>query len=201
MVGDQQRIAIRLLEDIFQEDGQNISYDWLINKHRKTHFGSLYGVIDNIFLSLGGDREGMLKKREKRLSPDCYFGGKFNFLFEYDELQHFTQYKILALLRYPKNIEYNFNVKTYIDYCKIYSNAALRKGPPGYRKSKMDFPFKYGRAAQRAYLDAFRDLLPPKNDLNPTLRIPEFEVGFILANDNKSKEKLIRILNERKIIN
>ena len=107
----------------------------------------------------------------------------------------------MALEKYPRELQYNFTVNTYIDYCKLYSNDAIKKGPPGYRKSKKDFRFEYGRAAQRAYLDAFRDLLPVKYGLNPTLRIAEFEVGFILKDDNKSRERMVQILNQRKVIN
>lgn len=200
-VGDQQRITIGLLEKILQEKAcMAVSFPWLVNKHLEEDFGEYYEAIDSIFTELGGDRTGLDNKRKRELKPDCYFGGKYNFIFEYDELQHFTKYKKNALQNYPSDLEYNFDIKRYMHYCNKYNAEAIKKGPSGYRKQKMEFPFENGRATQRAYLDAFRDLLPTLHGLNPTLRISEFDIGFELGFNQQSREKLVEILDEQKII-
>lgn len=93
-------------------------------------------------------------------------------MLEVDELQHFTPYKSIALEAYPIDAELGFDLAEYISLCQRYGMEALSKGPLGYRASKPEFPFEYGRAAQRAYFDAFRDLLAPLHGLRPTLRIP-----------------------------
>lgn len=73
-----------------------------------------------------------------------------------------------------------------------------RKKADKYRKNKTtkDFPFATGRTAQRAYLDSFKDILPNLHGLKPTIRISEFEVQSITANDNESRKIIERILNK-----
>jgi hypothetical protein len=200
-VGDQQRIAIMLLEEILGEKAMtNVNFWWLYNKHSKDEFGKYYNDIDNIFVKLGGDRAGLENKGKRALKPDCYFGGRYNFIFEFDELQHFTIYKLTALQNYPLDLNYGFNIEKYIKFCRRYSDEAIQKGPSGYRKSKEEFPFENGRAAQRAYLDAFRDILPTLHGLNPTIRISEFDVGFDLGTNDKSVQRLSYLLKEKNML-
>lgn len=104
-VGDQQKLIIQILEDVLKEKAEtDVSASWLKNKHLPEDFKNeelnldYYPVIDNIFIKLSGNRKGLESKQTRVLKPDCYFGGKYNFLFEFDELQHFTSYKLTALL-------------------------------------------------------------------------------------------------------
>lgn len=200
-VGDKQRLIIEIIEEVLQESAQtNISFNWLNNKHLPEDFGIYYGNIEYIFDALNGDKSGMNNKVARVLKPDCYFGGKYNFIFEFDELQHFTSYKKIALLNYPTDLSYGFDLEQYIEYCDEYSREALKKGPAGYRKPKDEFPFENGRAAQRAFFDAFRDILPTLHDLNPTIRISEFEVRQIIYADDNAKRLIKDILISRGVI-
>ena len=117
-------------------------------------------------------------KRTSPLSCDTYFPSPWNFIFEFDEVQHFSSYKGLLLQNYPE-APYGFEIDRYKFLCSTLKDRADK-----YRQSKeaTEFPFKTGRTRQRAFLDSFKDVLPHLNsiDLNPTIRIDEFEVGDIL---------------------
>lgn len=196
-VGDKQRLIAEIVGIVLGEKAQEKSFLWLKSKHRKDDFQVYYPIIDKIFLNLNGNKDKLDSKKEKRLTPDCYFGGKYNFIFEFDELQHFTSYKKIALMTYPKDLLYGFNIEEYLFWCDKYCDKALKKGPAGYRKEIVDFPFKNGRAAQRAYLDAFRDFLPTLHGLNKTIRICEFEVDGIDSINHFSIDKVEKILTKK----
>ena len=206
-VGDTQRLIIDVLSDVLQQSAEtSVSFYWLKNKHVEEDFRNyplninLFPVIQNIFRQLKGDQNGMESKGARTLKPDCYFGGKYNFIFEFDELQHFTSFKKTALLHYPRNLRYGFDLDQYIGYCDRFAVQAIKKGPAGYRKPKEEFPYENGRAAQRAFFDAFRDLLPAVQGLKPTLRISEFEVAGITSNNEVARNKVKSILVKRGIL-
>ncbi len=200
-IGDKQREVIKIIESILGEKSQNKTFNWLINKHKNDIFKHYYEVIDRIFSELGGDKTGLNAKRKVKLKPDCYFGGCYNFLFEFDEIQHFTEYKLLALQHYPIESRKGFDYDGYIDWCNKYKFEALKKGPAGYRKPKPEFPFENGRAAQRAYFDSFRDILPTLYGLNVTIRISEFEIGCGGSSESSPDRKAIEdILKKCEII-
>lgn len=206
-VGDTQRLIIDVLSDVLQQQAEtDVSFYWLKNKHIEEDFRNealninLFPDIQKIFQKLNGDQSGMEKKGARTLKPDCYFGGKYNFIFEFDELQHFTSFKKTVLLLYPRNLRYGFDLDQYINYCDRYAAQAIKKGPAGYRKPKDEFPYENGRAAQRAFFDAFRDLLPSVQGLNPTLRISQFEVEGITGNNEIARNKVKAILVKRGIL-
>jgi hypothetical protein len=88
----------------------------------------------------------------------------------------------------------NFSIDQWKQICKVNKDKADK-----YRKSKTttDFDFEGGRTAQRAYLDCFRDLLPQQNGLKPTVRINEFEVSGIYANNKDSCNKIEHLLKAK----
>jgi hypothetical protein len=191
-VGDRQNFIKAFLGQVLGELPQNRTFDWFINKHREEHFGMDFQHIDHIFNSLGGSIIANQNKRTYPLRSDAYFGGEYNFLFEFDELQHFNTPRLTALELLPGDIKANYNIDDWIALCKKHKSKADR-----YRKSKtaVDFDFPGGRTAQRAYLDCFRDFLPIKHNLNPTLRINIFEVADINSNgmdDFRRLEKLLK---------
>ena len=193
-VGDKQRLITEIVGSVLgQKPELDKSFEWFINKHIKEHFGVYYPLIDEIFCSLNGDKEANLNKGKKSLECDAYFGGKSNFIFEFDEVQHFSSARLQTLNLYPKDLKVNFKIDDWKNYCQTNKIIADK-----YRKAKTtkDFSFVGGRTAQRAYLDCFRDLLPQQHGLNPTLRISEFEVEDLFINN---KETCIKIENLIKI--
>lgn len=191
-VGDKQRLITEVVSKVLNEEAQTSKkFDWFINKHSEENFGKHYSVIDKIFKALNGDTNANQSKRSVALDCDAYFGGQYNFIFEFDEFQHFSSARLKTIELYPANLKLNFELKTWKNLCLSHKGRA-----DNYRKDKttIDFNFIGGRTAQRAYLDCFRDLLPEVQGLNPTLRINEFEVIGITENDQDACKKIEQIL-------
>lgn len=191
-IGDRQRFITKILEKSLNQKAEtDVRFDWFINKHNELNFGKYFNDISNIFIGLNGDLSANQNKRNTLLRYDAYFGGKYNLIFEFDEYQHFSYARFIALNNYPKQIKLNYSLSEWKNYCRENKHRADK-----YRFSKttIDFNFKGGRTAQRAYLDCFRDFLPSQNGLNPTLRIAEFEVSGIIYDDIASQKKLRQLV-------
>ena len=172
---------IALLEQTLEITAEKrAQFEWLRNKPDPEYFGELYDKIMELYGELNGDWHGTVAKADGYLTSDAYFPEPYNFIFEFDELQHFTKYRELTFKYYSEKIPLAYETNKYVSFCKEYHEAALAKGPDRFRRRTADFPYKNGRAAQRAFFDTFRDWLPPQHGLNPTLRLAEFEVKPIL---------------------
>lgn len=194
-VGDRQKLIIGIVATVLSEQAHTaISFDWFINKHTQEHFGKNFTAIDKIFTSLNGDKQASQSKRTMTLDCDAYFGGQHNFIFEFDEHQHFSSARLKTFEFYPPDLKVNFSIDQWKQLCKSHKDKADK-----YRKEKTttDFNFAGGRTAQRAYLDCFRDLLPLLHGLQPTVRINEFEVTDIYANNKESCSKIEKLLKAK----
>lgn len=194
-VGDKQKLITEIVSKVLNEEAQTSKkFDWFINKHSKENFGKHFLTIDKIFKTLNGDINANQTKRSVALDCDAYFGGEYNFIFEFDEFQHFSSARLKTIEHYPTNLKLNFDLKTWKNLCLTYKDRA-----DNYRKAKTttDFNFAGGRTAQRAYLDCFRDLLPEVQELNPTLRINEFEVIGITKNDKEACNRIEQLLKTK----
>jgi hypothetical protein len=194
-VGDKQKLITEIVSKIINEQAQaNKKFDWFINKHVKENFGKHFSTIDKIFKSLNGDINANQSKRSIALECDAYFGGQFNFIFEFDEFQHFSSARLKTIENYPNGLKVNFDLTNWKNLCQTHNSKA-----DNYRKTKTttDFNFVGGRTAQRAYLDCFRDLLPEVQGLNPTLRINEFEVVGITRIDKEACNRIEQLLKTK----
>jgi hypothetical protein len=157
--------------------------------HAKPRFSWLQNTLDltdpankdlkKVFEALKGDATALTAKRATPLHPDGFLID-YNCLLEFDELQHFTSYRLTTLECYPPAPPLGFDADELRRLCLANCHLAERKGAAGYRKPKPEFPFEGGRHAQRAFFDACRDLLPPQLGLRPTIRIFEAEVPSLL---------------------
>lgn len=150
-VGDKQKLITDIVSNVLNEQAQTSKkFDWFINKHSQENFGKYYSIIDKIFKSLNGDINANQTKRSVALDCDAYFGGQYNFIFEFDEFQHFSSSRLKTIEFYPANLKLNFDLKTWESLCLTYKDRA-----DSYRRSKTttDFNFVGGRTAQRAYLE------------------------------------------------
>lgn len=175
-------------------------FDWLTNKPTAEHFGAYYPEILHLFEELDGDKDGLFGKADGYLTPDAYFPEPYRFIFEFDELQHFTACRHKALTLYPADAPVAFDRGQYLRFCTEHHESALRKGTDRFRRKTADFPFVNGRAAQRAFFDTFRDWLPPLHGLRPTLRIAEFEVAEVLRGrltGKTAREHIAALLEQR----
>lgn len=192
---------IALVEEVLGVKAEKrAQFQWLCNKPKKEHFGQHYDRIIELYNHFNGNWEGTTAKLDGLLTPDAYFQNPHHFIFEFDELQHFTTFREDTFSYYPEDITVRYSTGKYIDYCKKFYSKALAKGPDRFRRTTADFNYINGRAAQRAFFDTFRDWLPTLHGLKPTIRIAEFEVYPILNGEltgQSAKEHIKRILFER----
>ncbi len=173
---------IALVEEVLGVPAErHAQFNWLTNKPSLAHFGEYYPKIVTLFEKIGGDWGGLSTKADGYLTPDAYFPAPYNFIFEFDELQHFTAFRQATLGFYSEDLALGFDRHAYLQLCVKHQEMALQKGTDRFRRKTADFPFPNGRAAQRALFDTFRDWLPPLHGLKPTLRLAEFEVTDILS--------------------
>ncbi len=194
-VGDRQKLITEIVATVLNERAQEgIFFEWFINKHKREHFGKHFITIDEIFTSLNGNRQASQTKQTMKLKCDAYFGGRYNFIFEFDEHQHFSSARLETFNFYPIDLKVNFSIERWKQLCKTHKDKADKYREK--RKTK-DFNFKGGRTAQRAYFDCFRDLLPEINGLQPTLRINNFEVEDIYSNKKEAYNKIEKLLTTK----
>jgi hypothetical protein len=133
-------------------------------------------ALARIHRELGGDVGALRDKREVALRPDFLLGDIQ--IVEVDEVQHFTSDRARALELYPSSVALGFDKAEYLDLCRRWAAVADR-----YRAAKpaADFPGRGGRRAQRAYLDAVRDLLAPTLTGAVVIRAPAADCDAALA--------------------
>ena len=194
-VGEQQALITQIVSNVLDAPIGFGGFYWLINQHRQQDFQQYYSLIDNIFRALGGNPNS--GKGIEGLNCDAYFGDSFNFILEFDEHQHFSTSRLKTLESYPSDLQVGFSVEEYKGYCQQYCFGADKYR---YSKKTKDFKFPGGRTAQRAYLDCFRDILPPLHGLKPTVRIAQFEVLDITSNNPKSQDNIRQLLIRKGVL-
>lgn len=190
-VGDKQKLITEIVGKVLNQEPQSMRFNWFINQHQNDHFKSSYKIIEKIFSDLKGSD---ISKRIQQLQCDAYFGGKYNFLFEFDEFQHFSSARLNTFSNYSTDLKTNYSISDWKKWCSLTSSKADKYR---FNKKTIDFNFEGGRTCQRAYLDCFRDLLPQHNGLNPTLRIAEFEVVGIDSINTVSLDKLKKLVESK----
>ena len=89
--------------------------------------------------------------------PGCdFFVPRPGFILEFDESQHFTPLRQLALSLYPSSLALGFNREAWIDLCR---RIRAHDNDPPYRDE------------QRSWYDSLRDFLPAVLHLYPTIRL------------------------------
>jgi hypothetical protein len=159
-VGDLERFVARHLEAEGYEFTVNSSFAWLsgLGPFEPSASSAPEPVrqrLTDMHAALGGDLQKLQNKRRSSLPVDFDLGDRL--LLEVDEPQHFSTPR-LQTLDFYEGLQHDLDIDRYRDLCIRYSGEA-----DSYRRTKTaaDFPFPGGRTAQRAYLDAVRDLLAP----------------------------------------
>ncbi len=112
-------------------------------------------ALASIHAALGGDADLLSSKRPVALRMD-FMDADRRLVIEVDEIQHFTTDRRNTLKLYPSVTEKG--LLAYIPLLSAWCGTADRYRA---KKTAADFPFEGGRRAQRAYLDAVRDLVLP----------------------------------------
>jgi len=144
----------------------------------------LYPFLSRIYTALQEHR-GYKDFVRSPTMPNCDFWvPNPGFLVEFDESQHFTKCRELALDNYPRDIAFGFDTELWLTQCeKIHA-------------SDHDPPF---RDEQRAWYDTLRDFVPLVKGLHPTLRLfaSEFEWCRLKPESARDVETFRQILAER----
>lgn len=117
----------------------------------------LYNDLEKIQSALQ-DNRGFIEfiKAKKLPKVDYFIDGQERFIVEFDESQHFTFPRELALQMYPNIVRTGFDKERWISLCQ---QLHRKDNDPPYRDE------------QRAWYDTIRDFIPYLLDLQPTRRI------------------------------
>ncbi|OBW61634.1 MAG: hypothetical protein A9181_01120 [Dehalococcoides mccartyi] len=116
----------------------------------------LYSALKEVYLALQRFRGNRDFIKTHSLPPVDYFIPNPGFVVEFDESQHFTACRKLALSLYPKDIPAKFNIDRWIQLCL---EISAEDNSPIYRDE------------QRAWYDTLRDFAPIIRGLKPTVRL------------------------------
>jgi len=135
-----------------------------------------------------------MPSRERR-TVDCVLQrhGEPPRIVEFDEIQHFNQYRASTIRRYPRSVKVAFDRHVWLAACG--QKRRLEGGGFGRPKPPL-FPHEDGRHRQRAYRDALADVLPAVHGWLPTLRIADFEVSAWIA-DSRAEVRMVELIAPR----
>ncbi len=114
------------------------------------------GALEEIYRALQGARGYTDFVRHPTLPPVDFWLPERNVIVEFDERQHFTPLRALALARYPVALALGFDRKFWLRRC---NEIRASDKSPIYRDE------------QRAWYDTLRDFLPELLGLRPTIRL------------------------------
>ena len=149
-----QRVG-EMLKAIYGGCQQNYSICWSASPrdYAKTPIGTTLERIQSSLENFRGHGDFI----KSPLVPPCdYYVSAPPFILEFDENQHFSRPRLIALSLYPDDLKLGFSVADWRDLC--YGLDA-----------RDDEPFD--RDERRAWYDTLRDLVPTVYGLAPTARL------------------------------
>lgn len=175
--------------------------DWLLSNPSKQLINNC-SELNELYEALVGKQFSLIekhaeltdKKLKQKQSFDIWIGEPFNFAIEFDEKQHFNQFRKITLDFYDK-IDINYPLQFYKE---LNNGIAIKPGKSGFTKLKSSDPLfpemlegekQDNRIRQRAFRDFLKDLLPIENGFNPTLRIPYHVTNKSIAGFTESEIK------------
>lgn len=144
-----------LLTSIYGDCRVNHSFGWpaLPEDYLSTSIGAL---LQRIRAALGGLR-GHRDFIKSAVVPPCdFFVSVPPFILEFDESQHFSRPRLIALLRYPTTLQFGFSVSEWQELCRRID-------------ARDDIPAD--RDERRAWYDCLRDIIPTLHGFAPTVRL------------------------------
>ena len=160
-------------------------------------------TLDDIFVQY----DSMINYNSKA-KIDIWFEEPYNFICEFDESQHFNQYRLITLENGYTDLNISFN---YSEYCEKSSERIVEPNISGFQKLKNNDPFfpemynsnkQDNRVRQRAFRDFLKDIIPVKLGYNPTVRIGYFVTNNHIKNFiNQDLSNVRRYLLENNFLN
>ena len=136
---------------------RNRGFGWpaALTPYAATAIGSVLGDVARMLEAHRGYDVATFVK-SKVLAPCDYWVPNAGFIVEFDERQHFTSLRKLALSVYTDVVPLGFSARRWMALCEHHD---ARDNNPLYRDE------------QRAWYDTLRDLVPSIRDLQPTVRL------------------------------
>ena len=164
-----------LLSQIYGEVYQNYNLDFP-NKLADFKPNEVNASLKEILSELQNYRGHTTFIRAKKLPNVDYFVKNPGFILEFDESQHFTKPRNIALNKYPDNLKLGFDKSKW-------ENLSTKLD-----KKDNDPPF---RDEQRAWYDTLRDFAPVFLDIKPTIRL--FASDFVWCSLNPNNDHDIEL--------
>ncbi len=151
-----ERVA-ELLKRVYGTCMRNHGFGWpaALAPYAATAIGSLLRDVARMLEAHRGYGVSTFVRREL-LAPCDYWVPNPGFIVEFDESQHFTSLRRLALSEYEDMVPLGFSARRWIELCEHHD---ARDNHPLYRDE------------QRAWYDTLRDLVPSIRGLQPTVRL------------------------------
>ena len=149
-----QRVG-EMLKAIYGGCQQNYSFGWSASPrdYAKTPIGTTLERIQSSLENFRGHGDFI----KSPLVPPCdYYVSAPPFILEFDENQHFSRPRLIALSLYPDDLKLGFSVADWRDLCHGLD-------------ARDDEPFD--RDERRAWYDTLRDLVPTVYGFAPTARL------------------------------
>lgn len=140
-----------------------------------SHLYSL--LVDNKWMLNSVIRDNFDKINYGKQRIDIWFEEPYNFIFEFDESQHFNQFRLMTLEKYDEYNQSSFDLKHYLSLTR---QKIVKPGTSGFQKLKTFDPLfppmlegekQDNRFRQRAFRDFLKDITPALKGFNPTIRI------------------------------
>jgi len=161
-----------LLEKIYGKVEQNYKFE--IGTHPENFKNTpYYDKLNEIYEALQSHRGFKEFVKSKTLANCDFFVSNRGFIVEFDETQHFTELRRIALENYPEELELGFDRERCIELCK---RIKAKDNDPPYRDE------------QRAWYDTLRDFLPIIKGLKPTIRLFAGDYVWCCFDPNNSSD-------------
>lgn len=152
----------QLLEHIYGACFPNHRFLWSAQLSAY-HGAPIFNALQKVLHSLGDFRGHSDFVKTESLPPCDFFVPKPGFIVEFDESQHFTVPRKIALSLYPPDYHVGFSIDRWISLCDEHNT---KDNDPPYRDE------------QRAWYDTLRDLIPSMHGLKPTIRLYAAEMEW-----------------------
>ena len=170
----------RLLKKIYGKVEENYKFDvgTRAEDFKGSHYYNKLREIYEVLQSYRGFKEFVKAKT----LPNCdFFIPNPGFIVEFDESQHFTSHRKIAIEHYPSDLRLGFNRERWSRLCE---KINAKDNDPPYRDE------------QRAWYDTLRDFIPAILGLKPTVRL--FAKDFVWCSldpdDPKDVERFKRMI-------
>ncbi len=179
------RVA-ELLERVYGTCVRNHGFGWPagLAPYAATAIGSILRDVARVLEAHRGFGVGTFVKRQV-LAPCDYWVPNSGFIVEFDESQHFTSLRKIALSVYEHEVPLGFSAKRWMELCEHHD---ARDNHPLYRDE------------QRAWYDTLRDLVPSIRDLQPTVRLYSSDRAWCSLDPDRKEDRkrFLELMREKR---